>query len=157
MSEPTELRDRIRDEVSGIQIGTGYYAQTIGIDGGREVADAILPIVEAELEAVKADRQEIHRKGAAFHARAIHAEAEHRELAAVIERAKALCEPPWDGDGHQGAAMLLGSAPTDALREHDASVWEEGRASAFADMMRPLRDDMTRESTPNPYREQEDV
>lgn len=141
------------------------------------IADAILPVVEAELEAVKAklegvkaDRQEIHRKGATFHARAIHAESEHRELAAVIEKALAIAARTlvdWNAaedtekhevigynTAHNDFRQALTAVPVDVLREHDASVWEEGRASAFADMMRPLRDDMTRESTPNPYREE---
>lgn len=41
----------------------------------------------------------------------------------------------------------------DAQRERDAETWDEGRDSFAADMMRPLRDDMTREQTPNPYRQ----
>ncbi|UOE45920.1 hypothetical protein [Agromyces larvae] len=54
---PTDdLRDRIRDEVSGILIGSGFYATTIGLEAGREVADAILPLVE---EAIAAERERL--------------------------------------------------------------------------------------------------
>lgn len=53
-------RSDIADEISGIQVGTGYESTTIGIDAALEAADAILgrfevrlrgPVTDAEVEA----------------------------------------------------------------------------------------------------------
>lgn len=37
-----ELRDRIADELAGHQIGTGYYAASVGMDEAREMAQAVI-------------------------------------------------------------------------------------------------------------------
>ncbi|MGN6723346.1 MAG: hypothetical protein ACTHJM_12120 [Marmoricola sp.] len=47
-----DLRDVIRDELSGWPIGSGYYQTTVGTDEARDMADALLPLVrEREAEA----------------------------------------------------------------------------------------------------------
>lgn len=53
-------------------------------------------------------------------------------------------------------------SPTELRAEFDraiasvkADAWDEGRTALAFDMVRPLRDDMTRESTENPYRKAE--
>ena len=37
-----DLRDRIADELAGHQIGTGYYATSVGMDEAREMAQAVI-------------------------------------------------------------------------------------------------------------------
>ena len=37
-----DLRDRIADELAGHQIGTGYYAASVGMDEAREMAQAVI-------------------------------------------------------------------------------------------------------------------
>lgn len=54
------IRDEIADEISGIQVGSGYYATNIGIDAAREAADALLPILNrVRAEAVRQAAEEI--------------------------------------------------------------------------------------------------
>lgn len=40
-----DIEEEIADEISGIQVGSGYYSTTIGIDAAREAATAIMPLV----------------------------------------------------------------------------------------------------------------
>ena len=39
------IEEEIADEISGIQVGSGYYATTIGIDAAREAVEAIAPLL----------------------------------------------------------------------------------------------------------------
>lgn len=41
---PVPSRNEIADEVSGIQVGSGYYATLIGRDAALEAADAVLAL-----------------------------------------------------------------------------------------------------------------
>ena len=76
---------------------------------------------------------------------------EHAPMSTHNPETGACTQCPWP------LHVLPPEAIADAILPIVEAVWEEGRASAFTDFLRPLRDDMTRESTPNPYREQEDV
>lgn len=49
------LAEKIRDEVAGIVIGSGYYSTAIGVDEASEVAAAVLPIVADEVRKAKAE------------------------------------------------------------------------------------------------------
>lgn len=40
MSEP--MRDRLRDELAGWPIGSGYYSTTVSVEDARDMADALL-------------------------------------------------------------------------------------------------------------------
>ena len=53
--------------------------------------------------------------------------AERDNLAAVIEKAKRCVLESDQGDSFEPTFDILASAPGDALREHDAKVWDEGR------------------------------
>ena len=44
------IEEEIVDEISAIQVGSGYYATTIGIDAAQEVVDAVMPLVERAQE-----------------------------------------------------------------------------------------------------------
>ena len=47
-----DLRAKLRDELSGFPIGTGYYQTTVGTNEAREMADALLPIIDAHTAAL---------------------------------------------------------------------------------------------------------
>lgn len=42
MSEIDVMRERIRDELAGWTIGSGYYSTMVGVDEAGEMADAVL-------------------------------------------------------------------------------------------------------------------
>lgn len=47
-----DIEQEIADEISGIQVGSGYYSTTIGIDAAQEAAVAVMPLVKrAQAEA----------------------------------------------------------------------------------------------------------
>lgn len=50
-----DLTERIRDEITGHPIGSGYYQTAVGTDEAADIAADILPIVEAEVRAAKAE------------------------------------------------------------------------------------------------------
>jgi hypothetical protein len=50
------------------------------------------------------------------------------------------------------ADAILALLPGKTEREVAEAAWDEGRQSLALDMGNPLREDMTRESTANPYR-----
>lgn len=54
-----DLRAKLRDELSGFPIGTGYYQTTVGTNEAREMADALLPIIEAHTAAAVAEVREL--------------------------------------------------------------------------------------------------
>lgn len=39
------IEEEIADEISGIQVGTGYYSTTIGIDAAKDAAAALSPLL----------------------------------------------------------------------------------------------------------------
>ena len=43
MSE--SMRDRIRDELAGWVIGSGYYATAVSVEDARDMADAVLAVL----------------------------------------------------------------------------------------------------------------
>lgn len=48
------IEEEIADEISGIQVGSGYYATTIGIAAAQEAAAAVMPLVKrAQAEAIR--------------------------------------------------------------------------------------------------------
>ena len=42
MSEIDVMRERIRDELAGWIIGSGYYSTTVNVDEAGEMADAVI-------------------------------------------------------------------------------------------------------------------
>ena len=42
MSEIDVMRERIRDELAGWTIGSGYYSTTVNVDEAGEMADAVI-------------------------------------------------------------------------------------------------------------------
>lgn len=53
-----DLREKLADELSGFPIGTGYYQTTVGTNEAREMADALLPIIDAHTAAAVAEVRE---------------------------------------------------------------------------------------------------
>lgn len=39
------IRDRLRDELAGWPIGSGYYLTTVSVDEARDMADAVLAVL----------------------------------------------------------------------------------------------------------------
>lgn len=45
MSEIDVMRERIRDELAGWTIGSGYYSMMVDVDEAGEMADAVLAVL----------------------------------------------------------------------------------------------------------------
>lgn len=56
--DTTALKERIRDEIAGHPIGSGYYQTVVGVDEASDIAAAILPDIIAEVQAAKAEAWE---------------------------------------------------------------------------------------------------
>jgi hypothetical protein len=55
-----DIEEEIADEISGIQVGSGYYSTTIGIDAAQEAAAALMPLFRrAQAEALREAAGEI--------------------------------------------------------------------------------------------------
>ncbi|WP_282847197.1 hypothetical protein [Microbacterium oxydans] len=69
-----DQRTRIADEISGIQVGSGFYSTSIGSDAALEVADALIaagvvtedPEWEYGYELVESDTRDVLTRSGAF-------------------------------------------------------------------------------------------
>lgn len=102
------FRDKLADEIAGWPLGVGYYQYTVGTDDAQEMADALLPVISAEVQArvaAAANQQtarELRGRAAMVRTRAANEESlDHQEVADALDevsawldaRAAALAQP----------------------------------------------------------------
>jgi hypothetical protein len=79
-----DKRDDAADEISGYQVGSGYYAQRINYDEAREIVAAVFPVIAEVVARATADA--IADKIDAIHHEGMPARNHAMKLAAKVAR-----------------------------------------------------------------------
>lgn len=157
--------ESLRDQVDSMQMANDMLRATHRTDN-QYLLDEIeryrdaLEAAERERDNWKLSAEEAERAEKRWERRVRIAEQERDQYAAVVEKAEDFVTRHYLDTTFGDEVLPILAAPADALREHDARVWDEGFEAGWAEKgdLGAFVNDVWDAKTPNPYREgQEDA